>query len=45
VSLLLHGVLRNPVTGPVIPPPPALTAQPWRTLPEGPGNPDEGAAS
>jgi AcrR family transcriptional regulator len=31
VSLMLHGLLRNPVPGIVAPPPPPLTAQPWRT--------------
>ncbi len=31
VALVLHGLLRNPVPGAVIPPPPPLTAQPWRT--------------
>ncbi|WP_296227911.1 TetR/AcrR family transcriptional regulator [Ralstonia sp. UBA689] len=41
VSLLLHGLLRNPVPGVVAPPPPPLTAKPWRTPPAA----DEGAAS
>ncbi|CAJ0690517.1 hypothetical protein LMG18102_01297 [Ralstonia mannitolilytica] len=44
VSLLLHGVLRNPAVGATVPPLPALTDQPWRN-PATRGNPDEGATS
>ena len=45
VALMLHGLLRNPVPGAVVPPPPPLTEQPWRALPEGSGNTDESASS
>jgi len=45
VALVLHGLLRNPVPGTTVPPLPPLTAQPWRTPPDGGGIPDEGATS
>ena len=45
VGLALHGLLRSPVPGAVIPPLPPLTEQPWRTLPDSDGNPDQGATS
>lgn len=45
VALMLHGLLRSPVPGAVVPPPPPLTEQPWRALPEGGGNADESASS
>lgn len=33
VALILHGLLRNPVPGTTVPPPPPLTCQPWRPAP------------
>ncbi|MGA3845536.1 TetR family transcriptional regulator [Ralstonia nicotianae] len=33
VALMLHGLLRNPVPGTTVPPPPPLTCQPWRPAP------------
>jgi AcrR family transcriptional regulator len=48
VSLLLHGLLRNPAMGATTPPLPPLTEQPWRALPkgvDGADTPDEGVTS
>jgi len=45
VALVLHGLLRNPVPGAVIPPPPPLTAQPWRTQSDVDGDANGGTKS
>ncbi len=44
VALMLHGLLRNPVPGAAIPPPPPLACQPWRPMPADDTGADEGTA-